>query len=34
MVSKRLEEFSLDFKVHIVGCATDGASVIVKFGKK
>ena len=34
MVSKRLEEFGLDFKVHIVGCTTDGASVMVKFGKE
>ena len=31
MVSKRLEEFGLDFKLHIVGCTTDGASVMVKF---
>ena len=30
MVSKRLEEF----RVHIVGCTTDGASVMVKFGKE
>ena len=34
MVSKRLEEFGLDSKVHIVGCTTDGASVMVKFGKE
>ena len=34
MVSKRLEEFGLDFTVHIVGCTTDGASVMVKFRKK
>ena len=34
MVSKRLEEFDLDFMVHIVGCTTDGASVMVKFGKE
>ena len=31
MVSKRLEEFGLDPKVHIVGCTTVGASVMVKF---
>ena len=31
MVSKTLEEFGLDFKVHIVGCTTDAASVMVKF---
>ena len=34
MVSKRLEEFGLDFKVHIVGYMTDGASVMAKFGKE
>ena len=34
MVSKRLEEFGLDHKVHIVGCTTDGASIMVKFGKE
>ena len=34
MVSKRLEEFGLECKVHIVGCTTDGASVMVKFGKE
>ena len=34
MVSKRLEEFGLDPKVQIVGCTTDGASVMVKFGKE
>ena len=30
---KRLE-FGLDFKVHIVGCTTDGASEMAKFGKE
>ena len=34
IVSNRLEEFGLDFKVHIVGCTTDGTSVMVKFGKE
>ena len=34
MVSKRLVGFGLDFKVHIVGCTTDGTSVMVKFGKE
>ena len=31
MVSKRLEDIVLDYKVHIVGCTTDDASVMVKF---
>lgn len=34
IVSKRLEEFGLDFNTHIVGCTTDGASVMVKFGNE
>ena len=34
MVKKRLSEFQLYFDRHIVGVATDGASVMVKFVKE
>ena len=34
IVSMKLEEFGLDLNKHIVGCTTDGASVMVKFGKE
>ena len=34
MVKKRLSEFKLDLDQHIVACTTDGASVMVKFGKE
>lgn len=34
IVSKRLNEFGLDLDNHIVGCTTDGASVMIKFGRE
>ena len=34
IVSKKLTEFNLELNKHIVGCTTDGASVMVKFGKE
>lgn len=32
IVSRKLEDFGLSLNHHIVGCTTDGASVMVKFG--
>ena len=31
---KRLKEFGLDLNQHVIGCTTDGASVMVKFEKE
>uniref|UniRef100_A0A0L8GLA9 BED-type domain-containing protein n=1 Tax=Octopus bimaculoides TaxID=37653 RepID=A0A0L8GLA9_OCTBM len=33
-VRECLREFGLDLDIHIVGCTTDGASMMVKFGKE
>jgi len=32
-VRKKLNDFGLDLNKHIVGCTTDGASVMMKFGR-
>ena len=32
-VQNKLSEFGLDLEKHVVACVTDGASVMVKFGK-
>lgn len=32
-VQNKLSEFSLDLEKHVVACVTDGASVMVKFGR-
>ena len=33
LVTKKMNEFGLNFGKHIFACVTDGASVMIKFGK-
>ncbi|KAG0435794.1 hypothetical protein DMUE_4527 [Dictyocoela muelleri] len=34
MVKEILTEFGIDMKKHVISCITDGASVMIKFGKE
>ena len=33
IVERRLDEFNVSLKKHVVACVTDGAVLMVKFGK-
>ena len=33
IVERRLDEFNVSLEKHVVACVTDGAAVMVKFGK-
>ena len=33
IVERRLDEFNVSLEKHLVACVTDGAAVMVKFGK-